>query len=139
MDLEQVDRSEMVRVVNDNPFVIKGRFAGKDYAFSPNSPVDIHPEVAKHIFGYDGDEKDKQRAFNRLGWAITSDDIENADRKMQLVRFEEPPELVEVPRTQKPKKLTGDARAPVNTSGDEPEGADPLSGETLPDEDVVTI
>lgn len=53
-----------VEVVNQNPFILKGRFAAKDYVFRPNEPTAIPLPAAEHIFGMN--DKDKTGALNRL-------------------------------------------------------------------------
>lgn len=113
-------RENWVRVVNHNPFKFVGRFAGRDYVFVPEKPVDLSEEAVNHIFDIDKD--DKSRAILRLGWAATGADMETAMEKLAKISFDDPPEMMEVPaQPKKPRgpKRTGTAAPAVNASGSE--------------------
>lgn len=113
------DRTGYIRVINGNDFAVQGRFSGKDYAFKPDIPLDIPLEVAAHIFDFG--KKDKSIALARLGWARTSDELAAGMKKLDKIVFDDPPELVEVPREKKKRgkpDQTG-AAAPIGNSGTE--------------------
>ena len=76
--------------------VILGRFNGKDYVFPFGEPVNVHLEVAKHLFGLGVD--DKSAALNRLGWARSSDELTEATERLSNIRFDDLPELMEAAR-----------------------------------------
>ncbi len=105
------DRDNYVRVTNHNKSFV-GRYAGKDYKFDTGKAVDIPIIAARHIFAFG--LEDKVPALNRLGWARSSDEIEAGLEKLNRVKFEEPPDLVEVPR-----RRTGNAGPPVSAGGTE--------------------
>jgi hypothetical protein len=75
---------------------IRGRFGGKDYVFPYGEPVNVHLEVAKHIFGVGSD--DKSAALARLGWVKTSDEYEEAVQRLLNIKFDDLPELMEAAR-----------------------------------------
>src|SRR5271166_4839859 len=79
---------------------IRGRFNGKDYVFPIREPVNVHVEVAKHIFGLGVD--DKSAAFARLGWIKSSDEIPEALERLQNIHFDDLPELLEQARFRSP-------------------------------------
>lgn len=54
-----------VQVTNRNPFPLPGRFAGQNYVFPPDKPVEISQQAARHIFGLWQD--DKRRPLAQLG------------------------------------------------------------------------
>jgi hypothetical protein len=103
-----------VRVTMPPKIIVTGRYDGVDYVFKPDTPLDVPEIVAQHVFGFG--LKDKSQALARLGWARTSDEIVMALEKLGTVQFDEPPEMVEVPRKARTKK-TGDARPLVNAGG----------------------
>ncbi len=118
---------EFVRVVNCDPASeirgkkqITGRFDGKDYVFPFEQAVDVHIAVAKHIFGFGMD--DKTTALSRLGWVHTGADIDPALERLLLIRFEDLPQLMEVPRAKGGRNKTGSAST-LGKAG-EPEGAE---------------
>lgn len=76
--------------------VIHGRFNGKDYAFPYSEPVNVHIEVARHLFGLGMD--DKSFALARLGWVQTSNDIDTALDRLKNIKFDDLPELMEQAR-----------------------------------------
>jgi hypothetical protein len=75
---------------------IRGRFNGKDYVFPYGEPVNVHVEVAKHLFGLGSD--DKSAAFARLGWAKSTDEIDQAAERLFNIKFDDLPELMEQAR-----------------------------------------
>lgn len=75
-----------IRVTNGTDKVIKGRYDGQDYLFQPGKPLDVPEIVATHVFAFDRD--DKMSALARLGWLSTSDQIEAAEQKLQLISME---------------------------------------------------
>lgn len=111
MDSESVVRGKQV---------IHGRFDGKNYVFPFEQPVDVHIEVARHVFGFGLD--DKSSALNRLGWATRSDMIDSALERLKNIRFDDLPQLMEVPRAKGGRNKTGSASTLGKAS--DPEGAD---------------
>lgn len=110
------DRANYVRVTNHNRSFV-GRWNGKDYKFEQGKPIDVPEVVAQHIFAFGQD--DKSVALSRLGWARSSDELEAGLEKLAKVTFEEPPDLVEVPRR------TGTAGPPVSAGGTKGGGFNP--------------
>ncbi len=105
---------EFVRVINRDPDstvrgkqVINGRYDGKDYSFPFEQPVDVHIDVARHIFGFGLD--DKTGALNRLGWATRSDMVDAALERLLRITFDDLPQLMEVPRAKGGRNKTGSA------------------------------
>jgi hypothetical protein len=88
-----IERPNYVRVTNGNKEKIRGRFNGEDYEFLPGKPNDIPMVVAAHIFDFG--REDKLRALNRLGWLQSSDHLEKAMEKLNLISFTEAPPLIE--------------------------------------------
>lgn len=76
--------------------IIVGRWGGKDYMFPFEKPVNVHLNVARHIFGLGMD--DKTIALSRLGWAITGADLPEAYDRLTKIKFEDLPELMEANR-----------------------------------------
>lgn len=115
------DRTDLIRVTShlDKPFV--GRYAGRDYKFVPEVPVDMPELAVRHIFDF-GSE-DKTRAVCRLGWALNSDGMEAALERLSKISFDDPPQMIEAPNQPKRKKRaqneTGTAGPPVTASGTE--------------------
>lgn len=79
---------------------IRGRFNGRDYVFPFGEPVNVHLEVAKHLFGLGSD--DKSAAFARLGWAKSSDELPEAMERILNIKFDDLPELMEQARFKSP-------------------------------------
>jgi hypothetical protein len=113
------DRVGYIRVINKNDDTVVGRYAGKDYHFKRNVPLDVPEIVANHVFGFGMD--DKSQALNRLGWARSSDELTAGMEMLSRVEFADPPEMIEAPP--KPKKAkaaeTGAAGPPVTAGGTE--------------------
>ena len=61
-------------VTNNSDQELKDGFGGVFYEFKPGSTVEIPEEVARHIFGYEDDNKEPYLA--RLGWIISQNDLE---------------------------------------------------------------
>jgi hypothetical protein len=70
---------QMVKVTNNNTFVLLDRFDGVPFQFLPGKPLSIPPDAAAHFFGWPG-EPDLMRLYiaKRHGWN-TPDDIKRAD------------------------------------------------------------
>jgi hypothetical protein len=100
---------------------IRGRFNGKDYVFPYGEPVNVHVEVAKHLFGLGSD--DKSAAFARLGWAKSSDELTEAMERIINIKFDDLPELMEQARFKSPDV----AHASGLVKGDGTEGAGKLA------------
>lgn len=115
------DTTGYIRVVNntDLPKPIRGRYAGVDYEFPKGVPVDVPEAAVVHIFDFGKD--DKSQALNRFGWMHGSDQYEEAMERMNNIKFDDPPELVEAPPKTNGRKAgkTGTAGPPVNASGTE--------------------
>jgi hypothetical protein len=111
------DRTGLIRITNNNEKSIVGRYAGVDYHFKPGSPVDVPEIVATHLFAFGQD--DKAIALARLGWAVSSDQIDAGLEKLARVEFTDPPEMIEAPSKPKAAKKTGPAGPPVDASGSE--------------------
>lgn len=73
-----------VWVVNKTEAELNAGWAGAQYAFKPNAPVEIPIEAAQGIFGYGLD--DKFEFVVRLGWTISSNDLPQAYER--LAKFE---------------------------------------------------
>jgi hypothetical protein len=76
--------------------VIVGRYNGRDYAFPFGEPVNVHLDVAKHLFGLGVD--DKSAALSRLGWVRSSDEFADAIERLSNIHFDDLPELMEATR-----------------------------------------
>jgi hypothetical protein len=114
------DTSGFIRVTNgtDLPKPIKGRYNGVDYVFPKGVAVDVPEEAVVHIFDFGRD--DKSKALVRFGWMKTSEQYDEAMDRMNQIKFDDPPELVEAPKTNGRKAgKTGTAGPPVNASGTE--------------------
>lgn len=83
--------------------LIVGRYNGKDYAFPFGEPVNVHLDVARHLFGLGND--DKSAALSRLGWVQSSSDFPDAIERLGNIRFDDLPELMESTRFA-PKEIT---------------------------------
>jgi hypothetical protein len=129
-----------LKVINNNPFPLRGRFDGEDYLFPPKKPVCISLDAAKHIFGL-GDE-DKAPALNKLGLLIPGKDtVEQALAKLDNISFiegrtvfddEEGGEETDVddeetPTRRGPKK-TGGRPHVASPGGESPAGASAPAG-----------
>jgi hypothetical protein len=109
-------RENWIRVTNHGD-KFTGRFAGRDYVFAPNKPVDMPEEAANHIF--DLDKEDKSRAILRLGWANTGAEFPTALERLAKLSFDDPPEMIEAPPAPRKRRFprTGTAAPAVNASG----------------------
>ena len=61
-------------VTNHSDKPLKDGFAGVVYDFLPGTTLEIPLETAKHIFGYE--EQNKEVYLARLGWIKTSNDLD---------------------------------------------------------------
>jgi hypothetical protein len=86
-----IDLSDHVRITNGTNRVIRGRFDGVDYVFPPKKPVDVHVNVARHVFGFD--VEDKSHAMARLGWMTSSDQTDAAYAELAKVKFDAVPDI----------------------------------------------
>lgn len=112
-----IERNDHVRVTSMTE-TITGRFDGEDYQFLPNTPVDIHLDVAAHIFGFG--KPDKSQALARLGWATSSDAIPKAMERLSKIRFTKSPPLIDAPETPLEQAVSASERVPNQTSGSRP-------------------
>lgn len=76
-----------VRVTNRTGKKIVGRYDGEDYEFPHGDPVDVPEAVATHVFGFG--VPDKGAVLARLGWASSSDRIDEGLQKLAAIRFED--------------------------------------------------
>jgi len=86
-----IDLSDHVRITNGTNRVIKGRFDGVDYIFPPKKPVDVHVNVARHVFGFE--MEDKSHAMARLGWMSSSDQSDAAYAELAKIGFDVVPNI----------------------------------------------
>jgi hypothetical protein len=63
-------------VTNNTDKLHKDGYGGVFYVFEPAKTIEIPVEAARHIFGYGVDNKEPYLA--RLGWMITSNDLDKA-------------------------------------------------------------
>jgi hypothetical protein len=78
--------TDMVKVINNNEAVCRGRFDGKDYVFEPGKPTYLTLEAAGHIFGLG--VEDKSQALNMLGWLVPGrDSLADALKKLDRISF----------------------------------------------------
>lgn len=130
-----------IRVINDHPHVIRGRYDGKDYVFVPGKGEDIPPDAAAHIFGLGSD--DKAGALNRLGQLPPAGDVGKALEFFDKIRFlegkvvfEEDPAEESAGLRASPgpmAKESGDDRSHVRSSGD------PGAGKPAPASSTLTL
>lgn len=73
-----------VWVVNKTETELNAGWAGAQYAFKPNAPVELPIEIAQNLFGYGLD--DKFEFVVRFGWTQTSNDLPQALER--LAKFE---------------------------------------------------
>jgi hypothetical protein len=114
-----------IRVINDHPHVICGRYDGRDYVFRPGKGEDIPPEAAAHIFGFGSD--DKTSALNRLGQLPPAGDVAKAMEFFDKIRFLEGKVVFEDDSQEENAQLraspgpmakeSGDDRSHVRSSG----------------------
>lgn len=79
-----------VRVTNNSKNKIIGRFDGVDYPFPIGESKDVPVHVANHVFGFgspDGSQE-KMRALANLGYLRTSDELEQAQRRLGEIHFD---------------------------------------------------
>lgn len=82
-----------IYILNKTDEEFRDRFDGEEYVFPPGKFVQVPIEAAKLIFGYS--EPDKLRAIRRLGWAVTSTEMEKAQERLRGFQFHaEPPYTV---------------------------------------------
>ena len=108
-----VEKTFPVTVTNTGDKELVDSFDGEEFSFPPKKSVTIPSNVARHIFGYDLD--DKLEKVIRLGWTQTSKDIPQAMARLRKFRFE--PE-------EGTRRLTSPVaeRVPLNASKDEAGG-----------------
>jgi hypothetical protein len=60
----------MIRVTNNNQFVIRDRYDGVLFEFKPGVPVNINGYQAQHFFGFPGDADEMAvHMAKRFGWS----------------------------------------------------------------------
>lgn len=108
-----------VYILNKTNEEFRDRFDGEDYVFPPNEYVQVPIEAAKLIFGFG--EEDKLRAIRRLGWAVTTTELEKAKARLKGFQFHlEPPHYGHQPA---PVGASNPPSGVVSDSGgDNPEG-----------------
>jgi hypothetical protein len=73
-----------VYVTNRGEKALIDEYAYKTYKFSVNEPVEVSVDVARHLFGYE--QEDKVPAMVRIGLCKSTNEIEEALDK--LAKFE---------------------------------------------------
>jgi hypothetical protein len=86
-----IDLSDHVRITNGTNRMILGRYDGVDYKFPPKKAVDVHVSVARHVFGFD--LEDKSFAMARLGWMTSSDQEHAAYEELAKIKFDPVPDV----------------------------------------------
>jgi hypothetical protein len=129
----------MIRVMNDHPQAIRGRYDGKDYVFAPGKGEDIPFDAAAHIFGFGSD--DKAGALNRLGQLPPNGDVSQAMTFFDKIRFLEGKMVFEDDQEERARlqsspgpmsQESGDDRSHVRSSGDAGAGQPaPAASKTL--------
>lgn len=71
-----------VWVVNKTDADLNAGWAGAQYAFKQNAPVEIPLDAAQNIFGYGLDNKFE--FVVRLGWTISSNDLPQAYERLSM-------------------------------------------------------
>jgi hypothetical protein len=148
-----MEMEDFVRVVQTTGKDILGRYDGKNFVF-PNAEtdvhkggrgyLDVHKDVAQHIFGFGYKERsddpnvfDKLPALMRLGWVTDSNSVDEALKKLRVnVRFLEIPPFPTTVLEFQRKDAEADpvARAPSPTVGQEGGGeTSPVSPASLVD------
>lgn len=137
-----LNSNDYVRVTNDGPETIEGRYNGVDYTFRSGEYVDVPLMVATHIFGFAGDERAKSAAFLRLGWLQAGYDLKGAAKKMDSIRFEDLPNVIELVQRPKisragPLVAGGTEGAAMGALPPPPAPEDPLAIDNEIDEPVI--
>ena len=114
MSANALDLGQFVKVRNGTDKAIKGRHGGEEYLFPVGETKVVRYETACHIFGLD--QEDKTPALARLGWARSSDEIEDGIERLKKISFDE-----------LSLETSSDARPFVN-AGDEPASGGKTSG-----------
>jgi hypothetical protein len=79
-----------VFVTNESDTVLADSWDGVRFILNPGSTVEVPVEFAIHVLG--ANSQDKAPYLARLGWAATSNDVEEATKKLEkFVVSEEPP------------------------------------------------
>lgn len=79
----------MIIVRNTLDETITGRFAGMDYRFPPNQDTPCDEDVARHIFGFGGDDNAKDAALLRLGWVTFGQPKTKALERLAKIVFKQ--------------------------------------------------
>jgi hypothetical protein len=128
-----LDPNNFVRVTQYTNQPIVGKYDGKLYTFPDSHDgayVDVEKIVALHVFGYMGDEGQKQAALLRLGWLNQMSVDEGRKQLDQCVSFHDvpafPAQIAEFRRTRDPAE-----RVPHTPQADG-QGASPASPPAAP-------
>lgn len=79
-------------ITNRSETVFQDGFAGVKYTFTPGEAVAIPLEAARHIFGFQSE--DKTPFLARLGWARTTNDVPEGLKRLEAFQIDlEKPEL----------------------------------------------
>jgi hypothetical protein len=103
-----------VRITNQTGKKIIGRYDGEDYEFLHGEPVDVPEPVAAHVFGFG--VPDKAAVLARLGWATTSDMVDEGLQKLGRIKFEDIVVTAQAVVDDDDSPAAGDS-APGNDSG----------------------
>ena len=96
-----------VQIINGNSFALKGRFAGRNYVFPPDEPQRTPFPVARHIFGFGENRKDKAKTaavLNRLGLLKLGGRYDEALAALFKVRFNSAKVVFESPLEERPQR-----------------------------------
>jgi SpoVK/Ycf46/Vps4 family AAA+-type ATPase len=77
-----------VAVTNASDAELVGYFDSQKYVFPKGKTVTVENNVARHILGYDMDEKAKEQVVVMHGWCRKSDDLPRALSRLKRFRFE---------------------------------------------------
>jgi len=116
-----------VQIINGNSFALKGRFAGRNYVFPPDEPQRTPFPVARHIFGFGENRKDKAKTaavLNRLGLLKLGGRYDEALAALFKVRFNSAKVVFESPlEPERPQR--GPGREDDDDDEDEESGSTP--------------
>lgn len=101
---------------------VVGKYAGRWYVFPQGQAVDVHIDVARHLFGLG--VTDKSAALQRLGWMQTSDQLDVALERLKKIEFSDLPSMMAVPQI---------AHASGLVKGDEADGGEQSPPEAVPE------
>jgi hypothetical protein len=108
MDDPQIHR---LRVINKNDFVIRDRYDGVPYTFTPDEYVDLPLEAARHIIGYPA-ERDVMNLHMAKRWGWNRPEHVVVDPKTRKMKFQELADNIHVNVETFEIRRVGDPNAP---------------------------